>query len=126
MPSDAISRSGLTRVLRWLPAALVSLAPLAVSAQSNRPLSHDDVAWLQRVGFGIDSASVARYQQLGRARYLDEELAARNDTLPPAVAALINSYDVVNTPPAQLLMTYRDQQQQFKNAAEGADKEATR
>ncbi|TPG10056.1 DUF1800 domain-containing protein [Rhodanobacter glycinis] len=126
MPSDAIRRSGITRVLRWLSAALVSLAPLAVSAQSNRPLSHDDVAWLQRVGFGIDSASVARYQQLGRARYLDEELAARDSTLPPAIDALINSYDVVRTPPAQLLMAYRDHRQQFKNAAEGTDKEATR
>jgi hypothetical protein len=63
---------------------------------------------------------------VGRARYLDEELAGRDDTLPPAISALINSYDVVNTPPAQLLMAYRDQQKQFKNAAEGADKEATK
>lgn len=126
MPPDAIRRSGTTRVLRWLPAALVGLVPLAVSAQAARPLSHDDVAWLQRAGFGIDSTSVARYQQLGRARYLDEELAARDDTLPPAIAALINGYDVVRAPPAQLLLAYRNQQQQFKNAAEGADKEATR
>jgi uncharacterized protein (DUF1800 family) len=127
MPPDSIHRPGIAaRLLRWLPVALAGLAPLAVSAQSAKPLSHDDVAWLQRVGFGIDSASVARYQQLGRARYLDEELAGRDDTLPPAISALINSYDVVNTPPAQLLMAYRDQQKQFKNAAEGADKEATK
>ncbi len=127
MPPDSIHRSGIAlRLLRRLPIAVASLVPLAVFAQTARPLSHDDVAWLQRVGFGVDSASVARYRQLGRARYLDEELAARNDTLPPTISALIDSYDVVNTPPAQLLMAYRDQQQQFKNAAGGADKEAAK
>ena len=127
MPPDSIHRPGIaTRLLGWLPVALAGLVPLAVPAQAAGPLSHDDVAWLQRVGFGIDSASVARYRQLGRARYLDEELAGRNDSLLPAIAALISSYDVVNTPPAQLLMAYRDKQQQFRNAAEGADKEATK
>ena len=102
----------------WLPAAM-ACALLSAPIQAAQPLNHDDIAWLQRTGFGIDSTSVARYQQLGRARYLDEQLAARDDTLPPAISALINSYEVVNTPPAQWLMVYRDQQQQFKNAAQG-------
>jgi uncharacterized protein (DUF1800 family) len=105
---------------------LVSLVPLAVSAQIAKPLSHDDVAWLQRVGFGIDSSALARYQELGRKRFLDDELAGRDDTLPPAISALIDSYDVVGTPPAQLLIAYRDQRKQFKDAAEGADKDATK
>lgn len=118
-------RISATASMYWLPAAM-ACALLSAPIQAAQPLDHDDVAWLQRTGFGIDSTSVARYQQLGRARYLDEELAGRDDILPPAISALINSYEVVNTPPVQLLMAYRDQQQQFKNAAEGADKEATK
>jgi len=38
-----------------------------------------DFRWLARVTFGVDSATVARYQQVGRERFLDEQLH------PPAV-----------------------------------------
>jgi len=111
---------------RLLLAAALALLPWAATAQAAPPLSHDDIAWLQRATFGLDSASLARYRQLGRSRYLDEELAARDDTLPPAISAMINSYEVISTPPEQLLAEYRDQQQQFKNTPDGDAKEAAK
>src|SRR5258706_12125946 len=38
------------------------------------PLAREDLRWLNRVTFGVDAATVARYRQLGRARFLDEQL----------------------------------------------------
>jgi len=111
---------------RLLLTAALALVPWMGTAQSAPPLRHDDIAWLQRATFGLDSASVARYQQLGRSRYLDEELAASDDTLPPAISAMINSYEVINTPPEQLLAAYRNRQQQFKNAPDGDARDAAR
>ncbi len=126
MHAIVIRRTCIVARPRWLLAATLALLPWAAMAQDNPALSHDDIAWLQRATFGLDSASLARYRQLGRTAYLDEQLAGRNDSLPLAIAALIQSYDVSSTPPQQLLATYRDQQQQFKNTAEGAARDAAK
>ncbi len=107
---------------------LVALACVATaaSARAATALRHDDVIWLQRVTAGIDASSVERYQQLGRQRYLDDQLTGAHDTLPPAISAMLASFDVLNTPPAQLLATYRDQQRQYKNMPEGASKDVAK
>jgi uncharacterized protein (DUF1800 family) len=97
------------------------LAPLlgialagTVQAAGTAPLSADDVAWLRRDTFGLDSATIERYRELGRTRFLDEQLAGGDNPLPPAVAPLINSYEVFNTAPAQLVAEYRDDEKKVK------------
>jgi uncharacterized protein (DUF1800 family) len=113
--------------LLWLSSSLTTTAAAwAQPAQAAATLSHDDIAWLQRATFGLDSTILARYQTTGRDRYLDDELAARNDTLPPAISDLIRSYDVANKSSAQLLAQYRQQQEAFKNTAEGPAKDAAK
>ena len=50
-----------------------------------------DLRWLGRVTFGIDSATVARYRQLGREKFLDEQLHPPADDpadLAAAIAAI--------------------------------------
>src|SRR6185312_3942931 len=59
-----------------------SLAPATPAA-----LGQDDVRWLQRAAFGLDSATLESYRTLGRQRWLDRQLADRDDTLPPAISA---------------------------------------
>jgi uncharacterized protein (DUF1800 family) len=54
-------------------------------------LSRADVRWLDRVTFGIDAPIVARYQSLGREKFLDEQLhppAADPDYLEAELSAL--------------------------------------
>lgn len=104
---------------RWRCLSLTGLilaACLAGSAHAAAPasLSADDIAWLRRDTFGLDSATLERYRELGRTRFLDQQLAGGDDPLPPAVAPLINSYEVYNTNPAQLITEYRDEQKKFK------------
>jgi uncharacterized protein (DUF1800 family) len=112
----------------WLTfVACLSLAFASAShASEQKPLSRDDVAWLQRIGFGVDSASVARYRELGRARYLDEQLSPRPDNLPAPVSAMLDGYDVNTTPAPQLQAIYRDQRRQLKDATSDSDKAAAK
>jgi uncharacterized protein (DUF1800 family) len=106
------------RRAKMLGLVLLAATPLAcpalLQAAGTATLSADDIAWLHRDTFGLDSATIERYRELGRTRFLDEQLAGGDDPLPPAVAPLINSYEVFNTSPAQLVAEYRDEQKKFK------------
>jgi uncharacterized protein (DUF1800 family) len=106
------------RRARLLGLALLAAAPLLhpmpLQAAGTASLSSDDIAWLRRESFGLDSATLERYRELGRTRFLDEQLAGGDDPLPPAVAPLINSYEVFHTSPAQLVAEYRDEQKKVK------------
>ena len=103
------------------------LAPLVASARSTAPLKPDDVTWLRRDGFGLDSASVARYRDLGRGGLLDAQLADRiSDPLSPAIASLINGYQAIATPSSQLLMELDAAQQHIKSMPDGPDQVAAK
>jgi len=45
-------------------------------------MQHDDALWLDRVTFGLDSAAVADLRRLGRERFLEQQLDARDSALP--------------------------------------------
>jgi hypothetical protein len=108
------------RLLPFTAALLLSVAASAHAPDSaGRPLAPSDVQWLQRATFGIDSASLASYRQLGRQRWLDAQLAGRNDTLPPAIANLIASYPAISTPPEELLAQAAEARRQLKSMPEG-------
>ena len=89
----AIRPAGAGRPRRSLALA-VTLASLAVwialPAAAPKPLSRGDLRWLGRVTFGVDTATVAEYQRLGRDRYLAAQLAPAADpaSLQTAVAAI--------------------------------------
>ncbi len=85
-----------------------------------------DIAWLRRDSFGLDSATLARYRELGRTRFLDAQLAGGDDNLPPGVAAQINSLAVISTPLSQQLVEYRQRAQQFKQLPAGPAKDAAK
>jgi len=110
---------------------LISLAaglfmPATLAAQSAPPPSHDDIRWLQRATFGVDSATLVRYEQLGRSRWLDEQLADRHDSLPLAIRNLINSYPAISTPAAELVASAIQARQRLKSMPDGDAKVAAR
>ncbi|MBD8900078.1 DUF1800 domain-containing protein [Rhodanobacter sp. DHG33] len=107
------------------PAAPQRLATATVTATVDG-LSLSDIAWLRRDGFGLDSATLASYRQLGRARFLDAQLAGTDDTLPPQVATQIQALTVVNTPLPDLLADFRDSQRRFKDMPAGPDKDVAK
>lgn len=106
--------------LLWL--LLLSLHAIA----AERPLGKSDIAWLQHATFGVDSAAAESYRQLGREGYLDQQLAVRDDHLPPPIQAMIDGYDVIRTPPLELLATYREMRKQIGQSPADTASEAAR
>ncbi len=60
--------------------------------------------WLERITYGLDSATITRFRELGKRRFLDEQLAGRNDTLPEPIQAQIDKLDIVHEPAAKLVV----------------------
>ena len=124
-----------------VPGLLLTLAPaLACAGDVNPPdrlptatvtarmdgLRLGDIAWLRRDSFGLDSATLARYRELGRTRFLDEQLAGDDDSLPPQVAAQINNLPVIGTPLSEQLGEYQERAKQFKQVPAGPAKDAAK
>lgn len=84
-----------------------------------------DLLWLQRVSFGIDSASVAQLYGLGRERYLDRQLEGR-EMLPAPVAAELAALQISHTDPAATLADIRARYQAINAMPDGPDKAAAR
>src|SRR5215467_10224752 len=82
------------RRIRYALLAFMLLLPSCslgrVDAPSSGPsaLTADDVRWLNRVTFGIDTATATRYRQVGRARFLSEQLQLSTEDPPPLAAAI--------------------------------------
>jgi uncharacterized protein (DUF1800 family) len=99
----------------------------APAAADDKPLTRDDIAWLQRIGFGIDSAELSDYRKLGRVRFLDEQLAdRRDDALPPPIASMIQNLDAIRTPLPALVAQFREQRQSIQTMADGDAKTAAK
>ncbi|MEO7063550.1 MAG: DUF1800 domain-containing protein, partial [Dokdonella sp.] len=103
---------------------LAFLATQAIAA-ATKPTT-TDIQWLNRITFGVDSATLARFQQLGRARFLDEQLAAMNEALPPPIAATIGQFEVERTPSSDLVREASTQQQHIRAMPDGEAKIAAR
>ena len=76
------------------------------------PLTREDLRWLNRVTFGVDAATVARYRQLGRAQFLDEQLKPLAED-PPELGAAIAAIPVTQQSAEQQLRAARAEQQRL-------------
>jgi uncharacterized protein (DUF1800 family) len=85
----------------------------------------EDMFWLDRVTFGIDSGSVAELHRLGRARYLERQLEAQGEP-PPAVAAELAALEVGHIDPARAIADVNAHYKSLNAMPDGTDKEAAR
>lgn len=106
-------------------ACLFAFAALPAAA-ADTALSKEDAAWLNRVTFGADSATVASFRDLGKRRFLDRQLHPSGEGLPPAVKAQIAGFDVMKTPTSALLAQVRDQYRDVKDMPDGDAKQEAR
>jgi uncharacterized protein (DUF1800 family) len=91
------------------------------------PVLHkEDTLWIGRVGFGIDSSSVADYHRLGRERFLEHQFDASDAAIPAPIAAQINALQVSHADPEKLLTDVNAQYKVINAMADGPDKEQAR
>ncbi|MBS0438184.1 MAG: DUF1800 domain-containing protein [Proteobacteria bacterium] len=79
---------------RILFASTAAIITAASGARAAAPPSHTDLQWLDRVTYGVNSTSLTRFEQLGRQGFLDDQLAAHDERLPPAVQAQIDAMPI--------------------------------
>jgi len=117
---------------RWIKPRLLALlaASVALSAAAtpatDATRERDDLRWLARVTYGADSATLAHLRNVGRERFLDEQLAARDDTLPAPVQAQIDAMPITQTPAATLLADEIAAQQRVRALKDGDAASAAR
>jgi uncharacterized protein (DUF1800 family) len=99
-------------------------APLA--ADTLAPLRREDAVWLERVSFGLDSATVADYRRLGRERYLEEQLHGAPAELPPPIAAQIQQLSAHAADPQQQLQQLQQRRKAINAMADGPEKDQAR
>jgi uncharacterized protein (DUF1800 family) len=85
-------------------------------------LHREDMLWLERVTFGLNSADVADYRRLGRERFLERQLDARDTALPPPIAAQIDALEVSHAEPASRLAEVRARYKTINAMPDGPDK----
>jgi uncharacterized protein (DUF1800 family) len=94
-------------------------------AASSPPLTRGDLRWLSRVTFGIDSTTVARYQRLGREKFLDEQLHPPADD-PAGLAADISAIPVTQQTAEARVKAMRAEQQRINTIATEDEKQKAR
>ena len=123
-------RSGLQALIGLCAGCLVSgclaTGPSPHDTVGALPVLHrEDMQWLQRTSFGLDSANVAEYRRLGRENFLEGQLHPNNVVLPAAIAAQVIALE----PPSDAAHLLADVNAQYKNMngmPAGPDKEQAR
>ena len=97
-----------------------------VPATPVKEIRREDTLWLERVSFGLDSASVEGYRQLGRERYLERQLHPGEPALPAPIAAEIAALEVAHADPSKSLADVNAQYKLINAMPDGTDKEQAR
>jgi uncharacterized protein (DUF1800 family) len=85
-----------------------------------------DLQWLGRITFGIDSAGLARYEKIGRRRFLDEQLAARDAGLPASIAGEVTDAKQKLAAPDAQFDAIAEENRRIKDLPDGEEKQAAR
>jgi uncharacterized protein (DUF1800 family) len=90
------------------------------------PLGKTDAVWLERVTFGLDSATVSAYRRLGRDRYLEEQLHGTAGELPAPIAAQAHEPGSLQLDPQQRLQTLQERRKAINAMPDGPEKDQAR
>ncbi len=101
-------------VVAWALTLIGAVTQPLTAHAGDASLSRSDALWLDRVTYGLDTATVERFRQLGKRRFLDEQLTVANDTLPASIQAQIDAMDISRQSTEQLFREAVAEQKQIK------------
>jgi uncharacterized protein (DUF1800 family) len=108
--------------------AVLLLAGMGTAAAAAGSATYDPASsrWLQRVAFGLDSASLGELGQQGQRRFLRQQLSMPSDdaALPTAVRDQLQAYPTLRVPVQTLLAQQSARAKQIKDMPDGDDKVA--
>ena len=87
-------------------------------------LSRADLLWLQRLTYGVDSATIERFRRLGKAGFLAEQLDGTNDRLPDSVQKTIDALDISHISMANVIADLAARRREAQSASNEAKLEA--
>ena len=100
--------------------------PALAAPNKAQPLTEEDVHWLNRITYGIDGPTVARYQALGRKAILEEQLRAGSESDPPQLTVALAQLDLLNEPLPQMLQDVDSENRRINTLPSEDDKQAAR
>lgn len=103
---------------------LLFAAHSAHSAES--ALGQNDVQWINRITYGIDSIALAQYRALGRKHYLDSQLKPPNDSLPQSAQMAIDALSVSTRNAEQFLAEAESESKRINALPDGDEKAKAR
>jgi uncharacterized protein (DUF1800 family) len=119
-----IMRPAYRRSAYWILAvAGVVVAPAWATSSE---LSREDIQWLDRVTYGPSTATIEEYLELGRRRFLNEQLHPKDVRLPQPAADQIAALDISHSTSADLLATVFKEQQRINALPDEAQKQTDR
>src|SRR5262245_28887531 len=116
---------GLKVSSRPLAAAVLVVGLVSAAASPPPTFSRTDVRWLDRVTFGINAPTVARYKQLGREKFLDEQLQVTHVD-PQSLATEIAAIPMMQEAAADRITANRAEQQRINTITDDEEKQKAR
>jgi uncharacterized protein (DUF1800 family) len=90
--------------------ALQAPKPAAPATPAAASLTIADIAFIDRLTWGINESTVAEYQTLGRERWLERQLHPGPDRLPPAARDIIRALPIATKPLTEIAFPLTAQQ----------------
>ncbi len=101
-------------------ACLLSLSSLVYAADAT--VHPDDIRWLNRITYGVDSLTLEKYRLLGRKAYLDTQLKPTDEALPPQAQTTIDGMTIHQKNASQLLAEADAENRRINALPDGDDK----
>ena len=109
---------------RWtLGFCLLLFAHISYSAEVAVAVSQNDVQWINRITYGIDSTTLAQYRAMGRKNYLESQLKPPYEFLTPSAQAALDVLSI-STRSAEQFLADADFENRRINALPDGDEKA--
>src|SRR5208282_1421880 len=86
----------------------------------------NDLLWLERVTYGPTSATLVEYRRVGRNAFLDEQLNASADKLPPEIATQLGQLEIAHEDGVDMLAREQVESKRVNEMSASDDKAAAR
>ncbi len=120
-----ICKIAVLLITYWVfPGALLVTGHWSYAAQPT--LAADDIQWLNRITYGIDSLTLNDYRSMGRKAYLEAQLRSVDDALPLSAQRAIAALSISSRSAYQLLVDADTENRRINAMPDGEDKSKAR